>query len=92
MVMVKKRRIEIIAFERERIVRRPVLTVCPVCLLDSEMLKTQDAASLIQVRPKSLYRWLAEGKVHGLRTPGGSYRFCRNSLFTPTECATELVL
>ena len=81
-----KRRVEIIAFERERVVRRPLSTPCPVCLLSSELLTARQAGALAQVRPESIYRWLAQGKAHGVRTPGGQYRICRHSLF----CSTDL--
>jgi excisionase family DNA binding protein len=79
-----KRRIEILAFERERIVRHVGAAGphCPVCSLPSEWLTTAQAAALARVKPQSIYRWLAEGKAHGVRTPGGQHRVCRNSLFT----------
>ncbi len=75
-----RRRIEIVAFERERIVRRAVSMNCPLCLSSSELLTTAQAAVLVQVNVASVYRWLAEGKAHGVRTPGGRYRICRKSL------------
>jgi excisionase family DNA binding protein len=78
-----KRRIEIQAFERERIIRRTVAMQCPVCEHESEMLTAKQAAVLLQVSTKSIYRWLAEGKAHGVRTPGGCHRVCRESLFVP---------
>lgn len=79
MVMAKKK-VEIVTFERQRIIARPAL-VCPVCGLASELLTPRQAAAIIQIKPRSIYRWLAEGKAHGIRTPGGQYRVCRNSLF-----------
>jgi hypothetical protein len=85
----KKKRIEIIAFERERIVIRPVMIERAVCHLDSEWLTEQQAAALIQVDSSSLYRWLVEGKVHSLLTPGGQHRFCKNSLFTLPPTSTS---
>jgi hypothetical protein len=80
-----KRRIEIIAFERERIVRRPVATLCPVCHLDGELLTTRQAGAIAQVKSASIYRWLASGKAHGLRTAGGRHRICRHSLFRSSQ-------
>jgi hypothetical protein len=76
-----KRRVEIIAFERERTIIRPVATLCPVCHLNSELLTTRQASAIAQVNSKSIYRWLAQGKAHGVRTSGGQYRVCKNSLF-----------
>jgi hypothetical protein len=79
--MLSKRKIEIVALERERIVRRPVMVTCPVCNLNSELLTTRQAGALAQVRPQSIYRWLSQGRVHSVRTPGGQHRVCRRSLF-----------
>lgn len=79
--MMTRRRVEIIAFERERIVSRPVATLCPVCHLDSELLTTRQAGAIAQVKSQSIYRWLALGKAHGVKTSGGQYRVCKSSLF-----------
>lgn len=79
--MMTKRKIEIVAFERERIVRRAVPIYCTVCQLNTELLTTRQAGAIAQVRPPSIYRWLAQGKAHGVRTSGGQYRICKNSLF-----------
>jgi hypothetical protein len=76
-----KRRIEITAFERVRIINRPVAVLCPICQLDSEWLTTAQAGALVQVKRQSIYRWLAEGKAHGVRTSEGQHRICRISLF-----------
>ena len=54
---------------------------CPVCLSDTEMLTTEQAAALIHEEAESIRAWLAEGKAHGIRTIGGQRRVCRNSLF-----------
>jgi excisionase family DNA binding protein len=81
MPTITKRRIEIVAFERERIIRQPVPAHCPVCQSGSELLTTRQAARLMQVQAQSIRRWLAQGRVHALKTPGGQHRICRNSLF-----------
>lgn len=81
MLTVKRKKIEIIAFERQRIVSGPLPTICPVCRVASEMLTTRQAGVIAQVKSQSIYRWLAQGKAHGVRTSGGQYRICRNSLF-----------
>jgi len=81
MVTIKKRKVEIIAFERERVVVRAALMSCPVCLSDSEMLTAEQAAALIQVEAESIRTWLAEGKAHGVEIIGGQHRVCKNSLF-----------
>ena len=78
---IKRRRIEITVFEQERVVCRPLTVRCPVCLIESEMLTTEQAGDLARVRVESIREWLAEGKAHGLRTAGGQERVCKNSLF-----------
>jgi hypothetical protein len=80
-----KRRIEVVAFERQRIVRRPLQMLCPLCHTNSEFLTVRQAGTLAQVTPKSIYRWLASGRAHGLKTAGGGQRICRHSLFRPLQ-------
>ena len=76
-----KRRTEIITFERQRIVIRPASALCPVCQSNTELLTTRQAGRLLQVRTASVRRWLAQGRAHGIRTPGGQHRICKHSLF-----------
>jgi hypothetical protein len=81
MPVITKRRVEVIAFERERIVRQVLPTPCPICDRPSELLTVRQAGAVAQVGSASIYRWLAQGKVHGVKTAGGHHRICRNSLF-----------
>ena len=83
----RRKKIEIIAFERERVIRRPVAALCPVCGQTSELLTTRQAAALAQVRSASVRRWLAQGQAHGVKTPGGQYRVCRRSLLVNLQSA-----
>jgi len=77
-----RRRIEIIAIEREwSPARQPDQLPCPVCHLESRMLTPSQAAFLAQVELDSIHRWLAEGQVHGVKTPDGHHRVCSRSLF-----------
>ena len=78
-----RRRIEIIAFERERIIQQSVTTECPICLCTTELLTPSQAAALIQVDENSIERWLADGDSHGVTTPGGHRRVCKKSLLKP---------
>jgi hypothetical protein len=75
-----RRRIEITAFEQERILVHGVLTHCPVCRSQSELLTLQQGAALSQVELHHIDRWLAEGRLHVATTPDGEHRICRNSL------------
>ena len=83
--MIKRRRIEIVAFERERITASPAQRLCPVCQQHSEFLTPEQACALAQVKAQTIYRWLASGKAHGVRTAGGRHRICKNSLFRPLQ-------
>ena len=75
-----RRRIEITAFEQERIVVQGILTHCPLCGSHSELLTVAQAAALAQVEADNIDQWLVEGKTHGATTPGDDRRVCRNSL------------
>jgi excisionase family DNA binding protein len=81
MMATAKRRIEVTTVERERIIRQPLPTVCPVCQKVTELLTVRQAAALAQVRAATIRRWLAAGKIHGVKTAGGQHRLCRASLF-----------
>jgi len=80
-----KRKIEIIAFERERVITQSVNFTCTVCCERSEILTTRQACALLQVSASSIRRWIFKDKIHGFRTPGGRLRICRNSLLLPVE-------
>ena len=79
--MATNRTIRVIAFERKRITMRPLQMRCPICQCETELLTVRQAGRLAQVRSASIYRWLASGKAHGVKTAGGGHRVCRNSLF-----------
>ena len=81
MTTTKKRRIELIFFEQESIVRRFVMAHCPVCCVSSEVLTPSQAGDLARVDLPRVYEWLAEGLIHGVRTSNGQELVCRNSLF-----------
>ena len=74
------RRVEILAFETERVTQYSVVTECPVCLSPTELLTPSQAAAMVQVEPQVIDQWLAEGASHGVTTPGGQTRVCKRSL------------
>ena len=75
-----RRRIEFLMFERERVVGGQGQGLCPVCLTPGALLTTAQAAAFLQVSEQSVRRWLVAGRAHGLKTPGGRHRICRQSL------------
>lgn len=76
-----KRKIEIIAIERTRIIGGNGQTYCPLCREFAEFLTTVQAAEIARVKTESVRRWVSSGKAHGIKTVGGQHRVCRNSLF-----------
>jgi len=58
MATITRRRVEIIAFEQERIVRRPALQSCPECQQANER-RRNSFAPPIRSKARRLYRWLA---------------------------------
>lgn len=72
---------EITIFEQERIVRKIFAAHCDICQLTSEMLTPAQAGEIAQVHVGVIYRWLAQGRAHGIKTLGGQERVCRSSLF-----------
>ena|ERR1700687_3895798 len=91
MTLIRRRRVEITTFERERIVRQPVTLRCPVCGLGSELLTARQAAAVVQVTVESIRRWLAQGKAHGIKTTGGQIRICKESLFLNMNSPSQVI-
>jgi excisionase family DNA binding protein len=84
------RRIQIVAFERTRVVKRSPIANCPICLAPDGLVTSAQAAALLQVGEPSIRRWLSQGKAHGFKTPGGQYRICRKSLFQNEQSLMRL--
>lgn len=39
-----------------------------------EMFTVEEVAAKFRVRPRTVYRWLKEGRMAGIKTPGGQHR------------------
>lgn len=81
--MATKRRTEII-IETERIIVVPSPTVlrwCNTCLLQVEMISPEQAAALVNVTPRTIYRWIEAQLLHFIEESNGRLLICRNSLF-----------
>lgn len=75
-----RRKIQIVAIERTRIIERAENVICPVCFSNEGLVTSGQAATLFQVGAPSIRRWVAQGQAHGFKTPGGRFRICRVSL------------
>lgn len=56
---------------------------CPLCKDYEDFLRIQKAATLADVNRRTIYRYLEEGKIHAVKTAGGTYRECRGCLIKP---------
>ena len=89
-----KRRTEITIETRRRlIVRRPPRTAngwCDRCLTQVEMITPNDAAALLKISSRAIYRWIEEGQLHFIDDSTG-LRVCARSLSLKNcERGTEL--
>lgn len=83
--MATKRRTEIIV-ETERVIIIPSPTVpfylwCDACSMQTEMVTPEQAAALVRVTPRTVYRWIEAQLLHFVEEPDGRLLICRNSLF-----------
>ena len=61
-------------FDRTRSAERSTPTRLP------EYLKPSEAAELLRVNPRTVKRWLQEGRLAGFQTPGGHWRVAAESV------------
>lgn len=81
--MATKRRTEII-IETERIIVVPSPTIplwCNACSRQVEMVTPEQAAALVNVTPRTVYRWVEAQLLHFIEESDGRLLICRNSLF-----------
>ena len=53
---------------------------CPVCGQYVQLLKILDAAKLINVHRRTIYRYIEQGAVYAVKTAGNRYRICGSCL------------
>lgn len=81
--MATKRRTEII-IETERMVVVPASSTfrwCNACSGQVEMVAPEQAAVLVNITARTVYRWVEAQLLHFLEEPDGQVLICRNSLF-----------
>ncbi len=69
---------------RRRSVRLPggLMARCPVCERVRETISRAQAGEVLEVDESALERLIAEGRVHAIGTVSGSFRICKDSLFS----------
>lgn len=79
-----RRRVEITIQRRELTLAQggqPILIEhCPVCNCQVNMLPVELAAKAAGVSPRTLYRWVEQGKVHFRELSDGTLLVCDRSL------------
>ncbi len=83
--MAMKRRTEIIV-ETERVIVVPPQTMpvhlwCEGCSAQVEMVTPEQAATLLQVTPRAVYRWVEAQLLHFFEETDGRVLICRHSLY-----------
>lgn len=53
---------------------------CPLCKKETQLLRVSNAARLVDVNPRTIYRYIDEGLVYALKVAGKTYRVCKNCL------------
>ena len=65
------------------IVRRPSLPAlkkCPDCAGSIGMVTPEEAAAVVSVNTRTIYRWVEAGTMHFIETPEGRLLICLNRL------------
>ncbi len=79
-----RRRVEITIQRRELSVTQggplPVTERCDICDCEVHMLPVELAAKAAGVSPRTMYRWVEQGKVHFRELADGVVLVCENSL------------
>jgi excisionase family DNA binding protein len=60
-------------------------TWCDICQNYTQRLTVPQAADLIKVSARTIYRYLEEGRIHSCETATKRRRVCANSLFKSPE-------
>jgi hypothetical protein len=62
---------------------------CSQCGMKAEMLSVEEAVTMLNISPRSVYRWLEAGRVHYCESEKGTLRICLPSLSLLLEQAPE---
>lgn len=53
---------------------------CPLCTEYAQLIRIHNAARLVDVNRRTIYRYIEEGLVHAVKVAGKSYRVCSGCL------------
>ncbi len=60
---------------------QPTRMRCPGCAAEVEMLSPEQAAAIVKVTPRTIYRWVEAHLLHYAENPEGLLLICRHSLY-----------
>jgi excisionase family DNA binding protein len=58
---------------------------CSHCSKLVELVTVHQASEVSKVSRKTIYNWIAQGKIHTYLTAGGQFRICLESLIRPYQ-------
>jgi excisionase family DNA binding protein len=58
---------------------------CLQCSKEVQLMTINHASLVSRVSRKTIYNWIAQGKVHAYETAGGQIRVCLESLIRPYQ-------
>ncbi len=67
------------SFAARRTTKR-TLSYCPICAREGEFVTPEEAAIIASVTPRTIYRWLEDGRFHFIEQPGSELFICSESL------------
>ncbi|MBL8171287.1 MAG: helix-turn-helix domain-containing protein [Acidobacteria bacterium] len=53
---------------------------CPLCNRKTRLLRVSNAAKMLDVHSRTIYRYIEEGLVHAIKIVGKTYRVCGSCL------------
>lgn len=54
---------------------------CPLCERRVQLLRVHNAAKLVDVHTRTIYRYIDEGLVYAIKVAGKTYRVCGDCLY-----------
>jgi excisionase family DNA binding protein len=60
---------------------QPTKEFCSGCVAEVEMLTPEQAAAIVKIPPRTVYRWIEAGLLHFIEDAEGIVLICRNSLY-----------
>ena len=60
---------------------------CPLCDKNVQLMRVTNAAKLVDVHPRTIYRYIDEGLVYAIKIVGKTFRVCGGCLYRQRRAA-----